>query len=596
MSKAKNKIVASILTLLCAGGLLASCDDVIARPNGIDSEAILTNANNDTITYNTMGRIYDAIVTEGDTNSAKVLNNILFIYSESMFGKFYGEGGLYEAGSTKDATKLKALADKYAIYGGDAAKVLAQYYTIYDQIMTSFLAYVKNNEYSDKRSIFYEKKFYDTQIKAFYKLGTIAEADFKVRQVVGDLQIAGHYSSDAETIDGIYFTNIFVNYQSYIQDQLIPEIYRTLLVSQYLYGENYLALGNGFARKVKVIKLANNAKFDGAVKKLFTAYSADVIAAGLDSKLYGYDFLGELYKGTGTILNSAGKSYFAAYDELHGSTRATLATKIYADAGWTILNYKENATDATENLVTYAESVFGGYIADYKLLIASTNRESESKVSTIRSDFTNKGAYTELTGLHIKQQALIAADETKNGWFTSGTMDTLSSDYQTRLFKGTLASGGVDHGTWNATAKKYDSDYDDGTKTWTYKANTCGVYAQDGAYRLTKKNPETNEQYPYILDDTSKNYYLCTVEEAVNSSKLTSGSSNSYDKMDAHADDELYKGFYTEYIARQIAYSMSSSETYKTSSNQHWVEKMAVTYHDTTIYNYFLKTFPDLFD
>jgi len=86
------------------------------------------------------------------------------------------------------------------------------------------------------------------------------------------------------------------------------------------------------------------------------------------------------------------------------------------------------------------------------------------------------------------------------------------------------------------------------------------------------------------------------VNEAVNASKLGSTTTENYDGMAAHTSDALYGGIYTEYIARQVAYNMASSETYKSSSNQHWVEKMAINYHDTTIYNYFKKTFPDLFD
>jgi hypothetical protein len=53
---------------------------------------------------------------------------------------------------------------------------------------------------------------------------------------------------------------------------------------------------------------------------------------------------------------------------------------------------------------------------------------------------------------------------------------------------------------------------------------------------------------------------------------------------------------YTEYIARKVAYTMSSSDTYKKSANKYYVDEMAVTYHDTSLYNYFKTTFPDLFD
>lgn len=568
----KKHIVTSILTVLCAGAMLAGCDDVVATPtSSFYDEQVLTGADKD-ITNNVMSNIYDAIVVEGDTNSAKVLNNILRLYSESIYGKFYGEGGLYEA--VKGGT-VQAFADKYEVYGKDTKKVMSFYYSVYDKVEESFLSYIKNSSYQE-RSIFHEKKFYDTQVKAFYKLGDVAEADFKVKQVTGDIRLSDHRTGSVDPIDGVYFNDIFNTYESYIDDQILPEIYRTELVAQYLYKENYLALGNSYARKVQYIKLTENTKHADAVSNLMTQYAKNVIAAGLDMKTYGFAFLGNLYKGTTSGFTTE---------------QNAMATTIYGAAQWhsSTYTYNEGSTPLTRTV--YDETTLGGYLADYQKLVSSTNRESEKEVESIRKDFTNSNAYPALTGLHIKEQALIAEDESTSNWYTSGSLDAIPSEYSKRLFKGSIASTGVDHGTWNATTNKYDD-----TDLTTISGTTYGAYV-GGNYYLVSKNPQTGDAYPYIIKDGTS-FYLVIVDEAVNSSKISTaeGAKNAYDQMASHASDELYSDVYGEMIARAVAYNMSTSETYKTSSNQHWVELMAMNYHDTTIYDYFKKTFPDLFD
>lgn len=569
MSKAnmKKNLITAVLSVLCAGTMLAGCDDVVATPDSSFYNEVIMTGNTSTITNNTMKRIYDAVVTEGDTNSAKVLNNILLIYSESIFGKFYGTDGLREAVKNGDISKF---TDKtaYPVFDGSAKKVMAFYYMVYDKIEESFLSYIKNSSYQE-RSIFHEKKFYDTQVKAYYKLAAVT--DYKVKQVVGDIRITDHYEGSTETIDGVYFSDLFTTYENYIQDQLIPDIYRTMLVSQYLYEENYLALGNSYARKVDYIKLAEGTK--DYVSNLVRAYTKDVIAAGKDMKKYGFDFLGNLYKGTVSVLDA---------------DQQALAETIYNDANWTATtyNYQDGTTAVTRTVRN--ETTLGGYLTDFMKLYNSHDRQTEAEVETIRKTFTNSGAYSILTGLHIQEQSLIATDETTNNWYTTGAIDALPTDYSKRLFKGPVASNGVDKGYDEATKSYKDTDLSNLTGT------VYGAYVKNNYY-LVSKNPQSGDAYPYIIKDGT-NFYLVMVNEAVNASKLGSTTTENYDGMAAHTSDALYGGIYTEYIARQVAYNMASSETYKSSSNQHWVEKMAINYHDTTIYNYFKKTFPDLFD
>ena len=68
----------TILTLLAATTIgLAGCSDVeAALPSSKQDEMILDIEN---IPNNNLQQIYEALVTSGDTNSEKILDNILYI-------------------------------------------------------------------------------------------------------------------------------------------------------------------------------------------------------------------------------------------------------------------------------------------------------------------------------------------------------------------------------------------------------------------------------------------------------------------------------------------------------------------------------------
>lgn len=271
---------------------------------------------------------------------------------------------------------------------------------------------------------------------------------------------------------------------------------------------------------------------------------------------YGFTFLGDLYKGTLKATD--------AVSEL-----------IYADAGWT------KGTLGTGGGEYYNESSFGTIANKY-------NKITENRFTTdtsITSDFTGSGAYDVDTGLAIKIASLMATDETIHGWYSSSSGVTgLTDALKKRLFKIPVANE-VDSTTWSdATgyADKSDLSY--------------GQY-HGGNYYLVPENYETSNEYPYVIYDSS-NWYIVKVDEAVKSAKIdsattgVSGSSTYYDNMPKHA---AAADFYGESVAREIGYSLSSSDTWKKAAEQYYLEQMALIYHDDYVYKYFKTTFPDLF-
>jgi hypothetical protein len=581
----------SILVLSLASlSLLASCDNVEAKLQSDQyNQAVL---NLDGTTNNALGKIYDALITEGDTNSAKVLNNVLYLYSQSIYGDFFTmKDAVDKFEKSNDATDLDAFAAKYAVYKTEDAtqakyKVINFYSDVLYRIRSTFLGYVTNSSYQI-RNQFLESKFYDAQIAAYYNLTAASTTSFPYnkdrKQVLGSFRLSEDYaesgsflldgqadlSKDTDTTNS-YFKNIFGTYSEYIKLAILPDIYRSELTSQYLYSQNFGQIKQTAYRKVDYISLAENAAYVGSIGNLMTSYCKNIIAAttitkvgstetiAVSQKDYDFTFLGDLYKGTtnfqGDKLEVAKRIYNDA--DWHS---VTLSTPITVD-DWTISSY-------------YKESAMGTIIESYEKL--TDNRFTDD--TTVRNDFTNSGAYPVQTGLTVKTRALVSTDKTVHGWYDKSGLSSLASALSTRLFK-------------VQTATEVDSN------TTANETLTYGRYV-NGNYYLLPENSEAAAAYPYLYKDSSDNWYLVKVEEAVKPAKISSdstgtGSSAYYDNMTKHANDH----FYGEVVARKISYSLASNDTWKNKANKYYVNDMALLYHDTYVYNYFKTTFPSLFE
>jgi hypothetical protein len=588
MALSKFKKVSVLSLALGSMALLASCDNIEAKLPTADYNAPILNVSD--TTNNELGKIYDALITEGDTNSAKVLSNVLYLYAQSIYGDFFEmksavEQYVYVADDASKAD-LQAFADKYAAYVDGTShsiyKVINFYLDVLYRIRTTFLGYVTNSSYQ-VRNQFAESKFYDAQTAAYYDLtkvnGTVYPYNQAYKQVYGNFRLSEGYTetgllkldgangTSATDVTDAYFKDIFGTYKNYIAQAVLPDIYRNELTTQYLYTENFGQIKQTAYRKVDYISLAENASYSGSVGNLMTAYCKDVLSDATYAKdftSYGFTFLGDLYKGTTSNFTSA---------------QNTIAEKIYTDAGWHKATALKSLTIGDWTISDYyKESAMGTIITSYEKL--TDNRFTDD--TTVRSDFTNSGAYTVDTGLAVKTRTLIAADKTTHGWYDKAGLSSLASALSGRLFKVQVAN-----------------DVDNNLSNGAYVDNmtmSYGRYVQ-GNYFLLPDTYEASAAYPYLYMDSSSNWYLVKVEEAVKPAKITStstgtGSSAYYDNMLSHENDH----FFAEQVARKIAYSLSSTDTWKNKANKYYVNEMALLYHDTYVYNYFKTTFPSLFD
>ena len=630
---AKNKLKKFLLVLAASATIsLASCDDVEARMTAKqESDPILVDSNgaNPSIYNNEMKEIYDALVTSGDTNSEKILNNILLKLAKSKFGAFYDTKetvngqeetieGLYSTAQKSDAEILSWVNDKdkgHPIFKKSTDALTVENVKDFEKtlevtIKKSFWNTVKNTSYQE-RNFFIEYLFYKAERADLYELDKTKESSIKDKDPV---LVYGH--DTYKDIDK-YFGNFdewILTYQDYIERSILQNAYRKALVENYLISENYGVLGRSYARKVQYVAIKDESSGDslGSVYRLFYAYAKNIlektpeeIKAEVESANPGIDFgWDELSFNDVYDLSFLDTLYIGYFDDQSDENAAfAVARYIYDKAGFTFVDENEyiveskteTETDENGNKVSrklskpfYKETKYGKLILDYQKDEKANNRWVSSESST---DFTNSNAYTKETGLKIETNSILTTNNVTEGWYTSSGLSDLASDFKTRLFKMNVAN-------------ELDSQHDYSSETGRYDGKYTTRLASTGSYYLM---PETYDDAskkaaPYILYDTSSTtWYIIRIDEAVKASKLNESGANYYGKI----SDDLRSGYKVRSeddiesankIVWEIAGLLGDSDTYKKAANQHYVEEAAISYHDQDVYDYFEKTFPDLFD
>ena len=594
-----NKVRKSglVISLITAVATLAACGDVEA---GLTDKQYKTKLIEDDskIANNEIGKIYDALVKSGTTNSEKVLNNVLLSIAEGQFGSFYDSEwkgnavkGLHTIVTEGDASIDEFVLKHKKAYGyskeadkeeaREKVKIFHNY--LLERINRAFMGYVSDSSFAENDH-FFEERFYHSKRNDLYDIGTktentIAETDFKgivagksVGVQVGVSSVYNEKTNYGTTEVKKYFNDNYLTiYKDYIEKSILPELMRKSLVEQYLYDRNYVTLGRSSARKVQYVGIADNANYPTAVKNLVRTYAKVVISQNdttltlTDAELttiatyyqtssYDLNFLADLYKG-----------YFD-----WTSAIGTVAKKIYDRAGWTWIS---QAITPSLTYSAYRESTFGGYLTDYAKINLDDRYTNETEVY---NDFTSTGTRSAAVGMERKIDSLQTVDYTTEGWFTDSSLSGLPADYKTRLFKISVA---------NDVDSSYEASHSDFGETtnfgWYVKGN---YYLTRSTYERTSDDTDPN---PYLLyDEASSTWYIARVDEAVKSTKMRVGGSLDTKKGVA----------YRNQVAREIMHLLSDNASYTKSANQYYVEKAALSFHDDDVYNYFADTFPDLFE
>lgn len=571
--------------MLSVVGLTTACkDDEIVAKTGYYDDPIATIGNED-IYNNTMNIVLDGI-REGSLAS-DVLDEVLYQYAVSVIGG-------YNKVLTKEGTTLKEAAKDVdsdvcaefikshkaywdedrenkdaAVTASEKARVTAKWNTIEDRIAEKMYSKISGGSYS-KRNIFSEKDFLYSLRSSMNAVAdpTTATNLYKglLYTEVEDKEVfTGHGSLDALLNRENYQENAALtedesnNKITYVEDELIPDIYRQLLVEQYLLDENYNSLGRSYARKVNVIAIANNTDYPKAAPYLMDYFVKNVVSKGQvakDKVLDTFKSLSNVWKGIDL----------------------TAEQKIWIEncGGF------EPAT-AIDGTSYYKGTKYGAMMESYDKITSKTTDINYD--SSAESEFTGSNTYTKEVGKKIKEDNIRLEDYTTTGWYIkNGGLSTLPSAITNRLFNISVANAVND----KDAADRWNSE----TSAYAVPENESQYVAKiNGAnYLKVSSTQQGADPMDDILfyDNDSSTYYIVEVEEAVSSSRFAKNSSENYKTL--RGADVM------EEFVNEVVKIVAQNDSYKTLSNKYWLEKAGCTYHDTVVYDYFKSNYPELFE
>jgi len=581
------------LLLVVSAFALIGCGDEISSASQVKdyNSPIVVNKDGESqlkgdIYNNIMTSIYDGI-HDGSLPS-DTLDKVFYQYSISMFGKYNDASeGVKEGEITitaavaagKESNTFKDFLDAHPVYknaDNDLAKsfdaVSSKLQSIKDRIAVQM--YDKMNADSYKfRSDFYEIKF----LKALRKDNEAVADPYDSSVTVYNPQLI---------LPSVEKKDVFANFLNvenyggdrangitYIEDKILPGIYRSLLTEQYISVESPLSIGRSYARKVNIIELEDNADYELGINYLLENYitkvSKKAVGEDRNKDVNTYSFV----RAPKTTLgdNKVTKDDFDILNQvINGvATADSNAGKLMAEAAG-----KENSffkEGEYESYKYYEGTEYSSLIKSYKDIYKDESHYKE---------FTD-GTYPTSVGLELKRKALQLKDHVKNGWFIKSDLSSYS--FADKLFDLKVATA-IDKSEKDPDS--YDRYYKkDGESTWTlggrerdYGSYVCRI---NGSYFLKNtENDKTNPNGDILFRDGSK-YYIVQIEEAVSSSKY-------HHDIDPTITDEVVKNEVLKLIA--------TTGSYESLAKEYWIEKMNVVFFDEAVYNYFKDTYPDIYE
>ena len=606
-NKSMKKVLA--VALLSTMGLVACGGEVKAKPTNYDDPLITFTDNKDEIYHNLISIIDDAY--RDGTLASAVLDQVLYQYAVSVFGRYNQIAKPYNLGEDEITLKeaVQAIeqensdkADKFinshkAFWTTDNdgkrvetaegkkleyARVKAKWYSIEDRIARDFYGEISGGSYSE-RGYLNEKKYLAEKRSQLHKVLWDDAELTKVEDgvvITPDVEEEEVFTKLVDKKTGGQTTYLHRdNYQdkasydlgsqekreeakaTYVEDELIPSIYRTLLVEQYILDESYNSITRSAARKVNVLSISANSNNDKAADYLMKYFVRNKISVkGAEITLDDFKEVSNAYKG----VTPAAQTYLETVNGTEGYVGAFP---------------KETFTDFMgEDQTYYVGTDYGDMMASYRKIDKDINKTD----SSVESDFTGSYTYTADIGKEIKENEIVAKDYTTDGWFiSSNSVGDLPDAIKTRLFEIGVANVLDNQDTVDRFA----------TATYTVPAKESKLVAKiNGAYylKVASKQAEAEPQDDILFYEGGK-YYVVQIEEAVSSSKL-SKESKVYDQVDDEGNN------LKEVIINEVVRLVGAGDSYKSLSTKHWLEQAKLKYHDSKVYDYFKENYPDLFD
>ena len=585
-----NKKIGKFLAVSCllACGLSA-CDDIEARPSkNSDTNTLL--AFKDEVFDNNYKSLNDSY---HGSIASQTLDNVLYTYAINVVGAYDATiASTYASKVTLDGKEIKAadivtLADvvadgsKLAEFvkahpaydvGEDAVKknyISARYNAMKEAAAKKMFAKLgsatENNKFNEYRLLV---SLYEGEGKGKVMNPYTMTAENKVK-ANRDVLVKPSVKPEnvfTEIIDG---ENLLHEefYGTYIDDVIMPDIYRDALVQQYIFDNQEKSLGQSTARKINYVSI----KYDdldeslvagklvkGFVKNYLIKDNADVVGA--------FNLLSSTWNGK---FMDAQPDQIVATDEWKLLVDSDIV-KTPADTSKLDEENKNLVFKSKDGNWYIKGSTYGDLVEDYAKLDENPSKSNASR------DYTGGNKYVANIGFKLEKEKIDLEDHVTEGWFikSSSEISSLPDNIKNRLFNLSVATG---KNTKDAAAV---IEKDASGKVTVSDGNKYIAKNGENYFLRDNKLKAHQDDYETLIfhDTTAHTYYIINVEEAVSANYMA---------------DDAAKNNYALRI--DVASLLSTNDTNITLSKAHWLEKCEISFHDQSVYDYFESNFPDLF-
>lgn len=399
-----------------------------------------------------------------------------------------------------------------------------------------------------------------------------------------------HGLTNGVLIDGTYDTNtedgrkkikevLHINYYlDYINNTILPGIIENLLVEQYIFEQQYTAIGNTQSRKVNYISITDNSEKDA--KAFLSRFISDYITYTNDTNETNqnlsteekFDIVSTAWKGIDFEIAQNLDAKAMAADVDTGFGPSTTENPSYGLDGHNGANSYESyyatydSTEANEKYFKYYKNTeFADLVEQYSTLTNDPDTNNATNYETFTTIDSHN--YDPVVGFTIKTDELIVKDFTTSGWQTRDA-SSLPDAIKNKLYSFSFVN------EWNSTLETNDPF------VGTY------IYQDPVTQKSYLRKDSFSSTIDSLLWNDGDNYYIVEIDDIVTPSLVSitnDGEQSPEEKVER------------EKKARTIGYSLASSDTYTTNAITYYLEQCNINYHDQDVYDYFNTTYPDLF-
>lgn len=560
----KTKRVLPVLATLL---LLSSCStssDPVKYPSDykdkiFDNSVINSDPN---IIGNDWKHYYDDVIPSKSSIYTNLLTQMLVDVSTVAHNNDGTEG------SGSDVTRIMKDFDNQAhsVYKDGEYSSSVAYDNVKERAKDKMFSTVTVDSANVKDNLFYESKFVSAQQLAYTLGGTFDDTKVSSQGVL---------VNPNTTYEDVFKAGD--QYSYYLEKTYYNDLKIQYLTADYIYNKSYASIGNSTARKVQIVKLTDRTDNVGAAKRLLQAYVEDYIS-NPSSPLLGKDpefkVLSKLWKGiTSSFVDSIeGGAFSSRYDENTYLTSEEIS--------W--LKDKKLMTDTTSDLA------IGKIMADKKKLdkmdIDNPANENpySSYISELEDTYTEKYKLSIGVGLRNAVDKIVKDDYVTEGIYTSSdSIDSLPAALKNNVFSVNLA---LDKSTVDNMKNKKDKDGKDSDNY--VSIDGVSIFQADGnRYIINNGSTSSDDNKIIYYDSENKAYYLVRILDAVSNASLSQSSTTSmYDSAKKK-----------EQIAREVAFKLASSDTYKKEATIYYLRRLNIDYSDSDFLNYLKENYKDLF-